>query len=500
MNRETVILVGVAAVIVAIFGAVFVIGLQPPSPERAGGVTAPLDVDIPPETIVEIRDDPPKPRYSDDPLAPDRPEVPPNEVLDPPDPSPGDVTEPPAENPEDCVSMELVPSRSNVTAGEPFTVVLNERARTPEYKGNVTNFLLISPAASKDVVVQVPLQHGERPFRNIEVNMSDRDGYTYGALLDLSPDGETLLGYTWTPRQGAEWWLPIDISILEPGEYTVSVVAYDAETCVRVAEDVAVTIEVKEKAAVAEGPFFTGVTANGLNASMETDTTYHFDIGADATPRYLELLNDSLVREPGGPSCHLNENGTVFSWRLDLEGANASDLLYSHYMRYYFVGDPGAGGPWAMTPEPIDGGVRLDLGAAPMAHSYSAYGMGQQYYDCNTTFDDAERWNASMGCAIHFTTPGTYRGELYLVGPDNETASEKLEVTITVTAKAEPPPEETPPEETLPSPEPVTPDEPNETPTPIQPPAPESPEEPTGPANNTTPPPVPSTQDPNSTS
>lgn len=479
MNRDSVILIATVAIIAIIFGAVFVLGLQQAVPDRSGEVAAPIDADVPPEVIEGIRDDPPPVRYSEGALTPDRPDAPPNEVLVPPEPSPDDVTKPPAEDPESCVTMEFVSPPSTATANEAFTLLFHERVRTPFYKGDVINFIFISPAKSNDLVVQVPLQHGKEPFRNVDVKLSDGDGYAWGPVLDLSLDGKQLLGFTWTPRQSAGWWLPIDLSILEPGEYTISMAAYDAGTCVKVAEDIATKIEVEERAA--EGPFFTNVSADGLDAEMETDTTYYFDITADATPRYLELLNDSLVREPNGSSCHLNEKETVFSWRLDLEGANASDIKYTHYMRTYFVGDPGHDGPWVKTPDPIDGGVRLDLGNAPMAHSYSAYGMGQHHYDCNTTFDDAELWNASMECAVYFTTPGTYHGELYLVGPDGEEASERVEVTITVLAKEELPPE--PVEEAPPAPEPVAPEEPEETPVMPEPevPAPEEPEAPTTP-------------------
>lgn len=470
MNREMAIVVGAAVIIVALFGAIFIVGLQPA--DRSDSVTEPPDVDVPPELIESIRDDPPPPRFSDA-LSPGPTDVPENEALMPPEPGPNDVLEPPKEDPQGCIEMEFADPPTNVTAGEAFTLKFHEWARTPDYKGNVTNFIFITPANSSDVVAQVPLQHGE-PFRNIAIEMSDGDGYAFGPVLDLSPDGETLLGYTWTPRQGAEWWLPIDMSILKPGEYVISMAAYDSTTCVRVAKDIAIDVEVRERPA---GPYFTNVAANGLDVEMETNTTYNFDITADATPRYLQLLNDSLVKEPNGTSCHLNQKETVFTWRLDLDGAEASDLRYSHFLRGYFVGDPANEGfPGTRTPEPIDGGVRLTLGSAPMAHAYSAYGMGQQYWDCKTTFDDAAPWNATMECAIYFTEPGAYHGELYLVGPGNETASEKVAVSITVSAKDNVPPEKgTPaPNETAPGPAPT---EPNETPSPLQEttPAPEPP-------------------------
>ncbi len=469
MERETAILFGVVIVIGALFGAIYALGLQPA--DQTGSVTEPPKVDVPPELIESIRDDPPPPRFSDETLSPGVTDIPENEALMPPEPGPDDVLKPPEKNPQGCIEMELAGPPSNVTAGEAFTLKFHQWARTPDYKGNVTNFIFITPANSSDVLVQVPLQHGQPPFRNVDIAMSDGDRYAFGPVLDLSPDGETLLGYTWTPRQGAEWWLPIDMSILKPGEYVISMAAYDATTCVRVAKDVAIDIEVRERPA---GPYFTNVAANGLDVEMETNTTYFFDITADATPRYLQLLNDSLVKEPGGPSCYLNQNETVFSWRLDLKGAEASDLRYSHYLRYYFVGDPAnAMYPGTRTPEPVDGGVRLTLGSAPMAHAYSAYGMGQQYYDCEATFDDAAPWNATMECAIYFTQPGTYHGELYLVGPDNETASDKVAVTMTVTAKAAedgaPPEEETPAPNVTPGPAPI----PNETP-----PSPDAPDQP----------------------
>ena len=265
--------------------------------------------------------------------------------------------------------------------------------------------------------------------------MTDGDGYVFGPILDLSRDGESLLGYTWTPRQSEEWWLPIDMSILEPGEYVISMAAYDVRTCVKVAEDISIDLEVADGISAGNERYFTNVSTNGLDMGMVTNTTYRFDITADATPRYLQLLKDSLRKEPGGTSCHIDESDAAFSWRLDLFDTDASDLRYSHYTRTYFVGDPANEMyPGTKTPEPIDGGVRLDLGSAPMAHAYSAYGMGQQYWDCNTTCGDPEPWNATMEAAIYFTRPGTYEGELYIVGPDGEDASERLPVRITVTA------------------------------------------------------------------
>jgi hypothetical protein len=281
-------------------------------------------------------------------------------------------------------------------------------------------------------MAQVPLQYGEPPFRYVDIELRDGDGYAFGPVLDLSKDGESLLGYTWTPRQGAEWWIPIDMNILEPGEYVIGMVAYDSTTCVRLARDIAIDIEVTEPTADEE-PYFTNVTANGLDVEMETNTTYKFDITADATPKYLQLLNESLIQEPGGPSCHLNQNETVFSWRLDLDSADVSDLRYSHYLRGYFVGDPANEMyPGTRTPASVNGGIRLTLGSAPMVHAYSAYGMGQQYWDCNTTFSDAGQWNATMEGAIYFSAPGTYEGELYIVGQDGQNASERLPVRITV--------------------------------------------------------------------
>jgi len=478
MDRETAIVFGVVIVIGALFGAIYVIGLQPP--DQTGSVTEPPKVDVPPELIESIRDDPPPPKFSEQ-LAPDRPDVPQNEVLIPPGPGPDDNIEPPQDNPQDCIDMEFVDPPSSVTAGEAFTLKFHEWARTPDYQGNVINFIFITPANSSDVIAQVPLQHGEPPFRNVDIEMRDGDGYAFGPVLDLSKDGESLLGYTWTPRQSAEWWLPIDMSILEPGEYVISMAAYDATTCVRVAEDIAINVDVAEPTAEGER-YFTNVTADGLDVEMETNTTYYFDITADATPKYLQLLKDSLRQEPNGTSCHLNESETVFSWRLDLNDTEVSDLRYSHYIRYYFVGDPvNEMFPGTRTPEPIDGGVRLALGSAPMVHAYSAYGMGQQYWDCNTTFSDAEPWNATMEGAIYFTKPGTYEGELYIVGPDGKDASERLTVRITVTAgtteqddatdRNETPdrvPNETPPGPTVPM-------APNETPS-----SPEIPEQPPG--------------------
>jgi len=245
MDRETVILFGAVVIIGALFGAIYAVGLQPSLPDRSGGVTTPLDVDIPPEVIIDLRDDPPPPRFSAKPLTPDRPQFPPNEMLEPPPPGPNDIIEPPSDNPEDCIAMEFVSPPANATAGEAFALLLHEHARTPDYKGNVINFLSISPAGSKDVIAQVPLQHGEPPFRSVDVEMTDGDGHAYGPLLDLSSNGKDLLGYTWTPRQGAEWWLPIDLSLLEAGEYTISMAAYDSTTCVRIAEDIAITIEVE---------------------------------------------------------------------------------------------------------------------------------------------------------------------------------------------------------------------------------------------------------------
>lgn len=430
MERETAVLFGVAIIIGAIFGAIYAIGLHPP--DQSGSVTEPPKVDVPPELIESIRDDPPLPRFSEEELSPGWPDIPENEVLIPPEPGPDDALEPPEENPQDCIEMDFVDPPPNVTTGEAFTLKFHERARTPDYHGNVLNFIFITPANSSDVIAQVPLQYGEQPFRNVDIGLSDGDGYSFGPILDLSKDGETLLGYTWTPRQSEEWWLPIDMSILEPGEYIISMAAYDVTKCVRVAEDIATEIKVTDPAAEEEW-YFTNVTANGLDVEMETNTTYNLDITADATSKYLRLLNDSLRQEPGGPSCHLDQNETAFTWRLDLDDTGASDLRYTHYLRYYFVGDPSVDGPWTRAPEPIDGGVRLTLGSAPMAHAYSAYGMGQQYYNCSTTFNDAAPWNATMECAIFFTQPGTYHGQLYLVGPDGEDASERLAVSITVT-------------------------------------------------------------------
>jgi hypothetical protein len=431
MERETAVLFGVAIIIGAIFGAIYAIGLQPP--DQSGSVTEPPKVDVPPELIESIRDDPPLPRFSEEELSPGWPDIPENEILMPPEPGPDDALEPPEENPQDCIEMEFVDPPPNVTAGEAFTLKFHERARTPDYHGNVLNFIFITPANSSDVIAQVPLQYGEQPFRSVDIGLSDGDGYSFGPTLDLSKDGETLLGYTWTPRQSEEWWLPIDMSILEPGEYIISMAAYDVTKCVRVAEDIATEIKVTDPAAEEEW-YFTNVTANGLDVEMETNTTYNLDITADATSKYLRLLNDSLRQEPNGTLCHLNENDTAFSWRLDLKGADVSDMRYSHFLRAYFVGDPADEGfPGTRTPESIDGGIRLSLGAAPMAHAYSAYGMGQQYYNCSTTFSDTAPWNATMEGAIFFSQPGTYHGQLYLVGPDGEDASERLAVSITVT-------------------------------------------------------------------
>lgn len=478
MERETAVLFGVAIIIGAIFGAIYAIGLHPP--DQSGSVTEPPKVDVPPELIESIRDDPPLPRFSEEELSPGWPDIPENEVLIPPEPGPDDVLEPPKENPEDCIEMDFVDPPPNVTAGEAFTLKFHERARTPDYHGNVLNFIFITPANSSDVIAQVPLQYGEQPFRNVDIGLSDGDGYSFGPVLDLSKDGETLLGYTWTPRQSEEWWLPIDMSILEPGEYIISMAAYDVTKCVRVAEDIATEIKVTDPAAEEEW-YFTNVTANGLDVEMETNTTYNLDITADATSKYLRLLNDSLRQEPGGPSCHLDQNETAFTWRLDLDDTGASDLRYTHYLRYYFVGDPSVDGPWTRAPEPIDGGVRLTLGSAPMAHAYSAYGMGQQYYNCSTTFNDAAPWNATMECAIFFTQPGTYHGQLYLVGPDGEDASERLAVSITVTGglSAEDDSAPDPDEETPPAPVP------NETP-----PGPTAPETPDTPPTAPGPPPT----------
>jgi hypothetical protein len=473
MERETAVLFGVAIIIGAIFGAIYAIGLQPP--DQSGSITEPPKVDVPPELIESIRDDPPLPRFSEEELSPGWPDIPENGMLTPPEPGPDDVLEPPEEKPQDCIEMDFVDPPPNVTAGEAFTLKFHERAHTPDYHGDVLNFIFITPANSSDVIAQVPLQYGEHPFRNVDIGLSDGDGYSFGPILDLSKDGETLLGYTWTPRQSEEWWLPIDMSILEPGEYIISMAAYDVTKCVRVAEDIATEIKVTDPAAEEEW-YFTNVTANGLDVEMETNTTYNFDITADATSKYLRLLNDSLRQEPGGPSCHLDQNETAFTWRLDLDDAGASDLRYTHYLCYYFVGDPSVDGPWTRTPEPIDGGVRLTLGSAPMAHAYSAYGMGQQYYNCSTTFIDAAPWNATMECAIFFAQPGTYHGQLYLVGPDGEDASERLAVSITVTGgppaeddSSPVPDEETPPapvpNETPPGPTaPETPDQPQDTP------------------------------------
>ena len=478
MERETAVLFGVAIIIGAIFGAIYAIGLQPP--DQSGSVTEPPKVDVPPELIESIRDDPPLPRFSEEELSPGWPDIPENEILMPPEPGPDDVLEPPEENPQDCIEMDFVDPPPNVTAGEAFTLKFHERARTPDYHGNVLNFIFITPANSSDVIAQVPLQYGEQPFRSVDIGLSDGDGYSFGPTLDLSKDGETLLGYTWTPRQSEEWWLPIDMSILEPGEYIISMAAYDVTKCVRVAEDIATEIKVTDPAAEEEW-YFTNVTANGLDVEMETNTTYNLDITADATSKYLRLLNDSLRQEPGGPSCHLDQNETAFTWRLDLDDTGASDLRYTHYLRYYFVGDPSVDGPWTRAPEPIDGGVRLTLGSAPMAHAYSAYGMGQQYYNCSTTFNDAAPWNATMECAIFFTQPGTYHGQLYLVGPDGEDASERLAVSITVTGglSAEDDSAPDPDEETPPAPVP------NETP-----PGPTAPETPDTPPTAPGPPPT----------
>lgn len=472
MERETVAVFGVAIAIGALFGAIFVIGMQPP--EQSGSVIEPPSVDVPPELIESIRDDPPPPRFSERP-SPDWPDMPENERLTPPEPGPDDKMEPPEENPQGCIEMEFVDPPSNVTAGEAFTLKFHEWSRTPDYQGNVINFIFITGANSSDVMAQVPLQYGEPPFRYVDIELSDGDGYAFGPVLDLSKDGRSLLGYTWTPRQSTEWWMPIDMSILEPGEYVVSMAAYDATTCVRVAKDIAISLDVTEPTAQEE-LYFTNVTANGLDVEMGANTTYGFDITADATPKYLQLLNDSLRQEPNGTSCHLNENDTVFSWRLDLEGAEVSDLRYSHFLRGYFVGDPANEMyPGTRTPEPINGGVRLTLGSAPMAHAYSAYGMGQQYWDCNTTFNDAEPWNATMEGAIYFTTPGTYVGELYIVGPDGKDASERLTVRITVATGPDA-------ENGVPGQDDGAPDTPNEMPAPPGPTVPnDTPPTPPGP-------------------
>ncbi|HQA21169.1 MAG TPA: hypothetical protein PLD09_04765 [Methanomassiliicoccaceae archaeon] len=494
MDRDAAIIFGVAIVVGALFGAIYVVGLQQSSPELPGTVNEPPPTDVPPSIIESIRDDPPSPRFSEEALAPDRPDVPENEVLQPPEPGADDILEPPVVDPESCIGMEFVSPPSNVTAGEAFTLVFHEWASTPDYQGDVLNFIFISPADSEDVIVRVPLQYGQPPFRNIDVEMTDGDGYVFGPILDLSRDGESLLGYTWTPRQSEEWWLPIDMSILEPGEYVISMAAYDVRTCVKVAEDISIDLEVADGISAGNERYFTNVSTNGLDMGMVTNTTYRFDITADATPRYLQLLKDSLRKEPGGTSCHIDESDAAFSWRLDLFDTDASDLRYSHYLRGYFVGDPANEGfPGTRTPEPIDGGVRLALGSAPMAHAYSAYGMGQQYWDCNTTFSDAAMWNATMECAIFFTVAGTYEGELYLVGPERKDASERLPVRITVTggeSREDGPPDryEVPdgaPNETPSGP--TAPMAPNDTSAPPEEPEPERPQE-TPPAPS--PPPV----------
>ncbi|HOQ26784.1 MAG TPA: hypothetical protein PLF76_08595, partial [Methanomassiliicoccaceae archaeon] len=76
MDRDAAIIFGVAIVVGALFGAIYVVGLQQSSPELPGTVNEPPPTDVPPSIIESIRDDPPSPRFSEEALAPDRPDVP----------------------------------------------------------------------------------------------------------------------------------------------------------------------------------------------------------------------------------------------------------------------------------------------------------------------------------------------------------------------------------------------------------------------------------------
>jgi hypothetical protein len=431
---------------------------------------------IPPHFITNNLADPPMLKTSlddDQPLPDPNPvSVPENSNKVPPPPGPNDLLSPPPDAANTVALDWATTPPSSYDVNTCLSLNLHQKINNPEYRGNVTNVIIIKGTESSDVTGFVWIEHVGVPSYSIPCYLDwlDHDGASSACLLGLSVDGVRSIGYSWTPRQASEWWLPINIAINKAGTFTITIAAYDSATGTKLCVALTITITIGEgddktylwerpningmwtNASVQRGPYgyYAGgpipiePTYSGRGGSgLETETLYYFSVSAPATVKGMEWFKSNLeLVDPGftgnDKTYTLDREADAPFYIVEITNPDGitTDDVWMFTAQFNQLGGERTTSPEVNTnrdrynPNIVDfiqvddHTIRGVLSAQPWAY-YRSFGPAgaNHIYDMNSVNESFMR--ALCFNAIEFHKDGVYEMSLYLAGVDNGAISKE---------------------------------------------------------------------------
>ncbi len=323
---------------------------------------------------------------------------------------------------------------------------LHEKNNKPQYRGNVTNIITISGADASMVTSFVWLEHQGTPSYAVPsfVTYDDHDGVTSGCLLDLSHDGIHSLGYTWTPRQSSEWWLPINLAIDKAGTFTITITAYDAATGTQLCQSISITIIISVNGGnggtgtqyiydnIAVDGWYAGQKVPETNFAdmvhydddqLKTGTDYYLLLSADLTDYGLQYIRDNTLYGQDH-TWRLNDSAVHLNFVMEISdpnGINANDVNVSAKGPLYFP-SPDLFGIQAKVVQVDSHTVRVVLSREP----YNLFNNQKMPIATDPANETKEMFKAFGPTGIDFLKPGDYTIKFYIGDTTNGTVSRNL--------------------------------------------------------------------------